>query len=121
MYQTVGHELVPLIAEAMRLPLYRHIIQGGSTEVGSMYVATQGDEVEDLYALLLQVKEAHADVQAVSVGAILSDYQRVRVENVCARLGLACFAFLWRRSQCELLDEIIACGLHAIVTKVRWW
>ena len=46
------------------------------------YEATAGDEVEDLYALLAYVKERLPDVEAVASGAIASDYQRLRVENV---------------------------------------
>lgn len=40
------------------------------------------------YDLLVTVKRAHPEVNAVSCGAIFSDYQRLRVENVCQRLGL---------------------------------
>jgi diphthine-ammonia ligase len=43
----------------------------------------EGDEVEDLYKLLLKVKQAHPEVTAVACGAIFSNYQRLRVENVC--------------------------------------
>uniref|UniRef100_A0A8C2F253 Diphthine--ammonia ligase n=1 Tax=Cyprinus carpio TaxID=7962 RepID=A0A8C2F253_CYPCA len=67
------------------------------------------------FPLVLQEKEG---VEAVSVGAILSDYQRVRVENVCARLQLQPLAYLWRRDQAELLREIISSDLHAVVIKV---
>lgn len=52
------------------------------------------------------------------MGAILSDYQRVRVENVCVRLGLVSLAYLWRRDQRELLTEMIDSGMHAIIIKV---
>ncbi|CAG8713159.1 22126_t:CDS:10, partial [Racocetra persica] len=54
--------------------------------------------------------EANPDIQGVSVGAILSNYQRVRVENVCIRLGLTPIAYLWRRNQKELLSEMINTG-----------
>ena len=37
------------------------------------------DEVEDLVDLLNKVKEQNPDVQAVACGAILSNYQRLRV------------------------------------------
>lgn len=57
-------------------------------------------------------------VEAVAVGAILSDYQRVRVENVCSRLNLISLAYLWRRDQTELLQEMIDCQVHAIIIKV---
>ena len=81
MYQTVGHDAIDLYAEAVGLPLYRHYIKGGSVEQGSEYFQNDKDEVEDLYHLLSRVKEAES-IEAVAVGAILSNYQRVRVENV---------------------------------------
>ncbi|KAM6973423.1 diphthine--ammonia ligase [Aplochiton taeniatus] len=117
MYQTVGHQAIDLYAEAMDLPLYRRTIQGSSLDTTRDYSQTEGDEVEDLYHLLNQVKEAEG-VEAVSVGAILSDYQRVRVENVCVRLGLQPLAYLWRRDQEALLSEMISCDLHALLIKV---
>ena len=80
MYQTVGHDAVHLVAEAMQLPLYRRIITGTAinqrSEYGSRTASssstTAKDETEDLYHLLLDVKAKHSDVEAVSVGAILS-------------------------------------------------
>uniref|UniRef100_A0A3Q4I7P2 Diphthine--ammonia ligase n=1 Tax=Neolamprologus brichardi TaxID=32507 RepID=A0A3Q4I7P2_NEOBR len=117
MYQTVGHQAIELYADAMDLPLYRRTIQGSSLDTSRNYRETEGDEVEDLYQLLHLVKEKEG-VEAVSVGAILSDYQRVRVENVCLRLGLQPLAYLWRRDQESLLSEMISSDLHAILIKV---
>ncbi|XP_039993232.1 diphthine--ammonia ligase isoform X2 [Xiphias gladius] len=117
MYQTVGHQAIELYAEAMDLPLYRRTIQGSSLDTSRNYSETEGDEVEDLYELLHLVKEKEG-VEAVSAGAILSDYQRVRVENVCLRLGLQPLAYLWRRDQESLLSEMISSDLHAILIKV---
>ena len=71
------------------------------------------DEVEDLLELLNKIKEQHPDVQAVATGAILSNYQRLRVENVCQRLGLINLAYLWQRDQRELLDEMIKMRMNA--------
>ncbi|KAL4656262.1 diphthine-ammonia ligase isoform X1 [Arapaima gigas] len=117
MYQTVGHEAIKLYAEAMDLPLYQRTIEGSGLHTGREYSQRDGDEVEDLYDLLKLVKEKE-DVDAVSVGAILSDYQRVRVENVCMRLHLQPLAYLWRKDQESLLREIISSDLHAIIIKV---
>ncbi|XP_063295593.1 diphthine--ammonia ligase [Pelobates fuscus] len=117
MYQTVGHQALDLYAEAMGLPLYRASLQGSSLDIGRTYTPQEGDEVEDLYHLLKLVKEKES-VDSVSVGAILSEYQRVRVENVCQRLGLQPLAYLWRRRQDTLLDEMISRGLQAILIKV---
>lgn len=69
------------LAEAMELPLYRMQTKGLSTQTGKNYVPTDDDEVEDLFNLLKWTKD-ELNVEAVAVGAIFSDYQRVRVENV---------------------------------------
>jgi diphthine-ammonia ligase len=56
------------------------------------YKKTIGDEVEDLEKLLVAEKQKHADIQAASSGAIASNYQRLRVESICSRLGLMSLA-----------------------------
>lgn len=115
--QTVGYQAVELYADAMGLPLFRRTIEGSSIETGKDYEITSGDEVEDMYELLKMAKEA-AQADAVSVGAILSDYQRVRVEHVCSRLKLVVLAYLWRRDQAELLSEMIRTEIKSIIIKV---
>ncbi|KAF9159213.1 hypothetical protein DFQ26_006817 [Actinomortierella ambigua] len=118
MYQTVGHDVIHLYEECTGLPLYRREIHGSAVEQGSDYVKTDKDETEDLYELLKMAKEHHPDLQAVSTGAILSNYQRVRVENVCSRLGLVSLAYLWQRNQEELLWEMAQAGVNAVLVKV---
>ncbi|KAJ3563369.1 hypothetical protein NP233_g8983 [Leucocoprinus birnbaumii] len=125
---TVGQDAIHFVARALDVPLYRRVITGSAVEQGSEYGArsklgkeatgVQGDETEDLYELLASVKAAHPDVQGVSVGAILSNYQRVRVEHVCSRLGLTPLAYLWQRDQAELLNEMVEAGMEAILIKV---
>ncbi|XP_067152766.1 diphthine--ammonia ligase isoform X7 [Apteryx mantelli] len=117
MYQTVGHHAVDLYADAMDLPLYRCFIKGTSVNTGRVYTTCEEDEVEDLYCLLKLVKDKEG-VEGVSVGAILSDYQRIRVEDVCRRLNLQPLAYLWRRNQEILLKEMISSNIQAIIIKV---
>ncbi|TMW60109.1 hypothetical protein Poli38472_000151 [Pythium oligandrum] len=119
MYQSVGHNVVRLIAESMELPLVTETITGTAIKTDIDYATTtEGDEVEDLYRLLQKVATQFPDVQGVCSGAIFSSYQRNRVENVCARLGLTSLGYLWRRDQEELLDEMIESGIEAILVKV---
>lgn len=35
----------------------------------------------------------------------------------CTRLGCVSLAYLWRRNQTELLQDMIDCGIHAIIIK----
>ena len=50
-------------------------------------------------------------------GAIFSNYQRLRVENVCQRLGLFSVGYLWLRDQDTLLQEMIDSEMNAIIVK----
>ncbi|MES1912589.1 MAG: hypothetical protein MHM6MM_004840, partial [Cercozoa sp. M6MM] len=117
MFQTVGHRGVEFIAQATELPLVRRVTTGEAKSKSVAYTQQEGDEVEDLFQLLSDVKQRFPDVQAVASGAILSDYQRVRVENVCKRLGLVSLSFLWQRDQTELLNEMLESRMNVILVK----
>lgn len=70
-----------MMAQAMGLPLYRGVTRGQAMGRGLHYEPEEGDEVEDLFSLLRRVKEEEG-VEGVASGAVLSDYQRLRVEHV---------------------------------------
>lgn len=54
------------------------------------YCETESDEVEDMLQLIVHVKRCHPSIEAVSSGAIASDYQRLRVEHVRFQYLLSC-------------------------------
>ena len=62
LYQTVGQDAIELVASGLGVPLYRRVITGLAIEQGSEYgartrmAAIEGDETEDLYALLSTIK-----------------------------------------------------------------
>ncbi|ODV88171.1 hypothetical protein CANARDRAFT_188992, partial [[Candida] arabinofermentans NRRL YB-2248] len=118
MYQTVGHDILAYYEQCIGKPMYRQMITGGSENQNLEYKKTLRDETEDLYELLKTVKKHHPDVEGVSVGAILSSYQRTRVEDVCARLELTALSYLWQRDQTELMGEMCSSGMEAILIKV---
>ena len=153
MYQTVGHQVIPFYEEATGLPLYRRAITGGAGVHGKDYspvpqgdpVAGSGassgseaqsagdaDETESMIPLLRAAMAAHPEANAISAGAILSTYQRTRVESVATRLGLVPLAYLWKfpalpsrlpplfltTGDAQLLDDMAAVGLEARIIKV---
>ncbi|KAF2647346.1 adenine nucleotide alpha hydrolases-like protein [Lophiostoma macrostomum CBS 122681] len=135
MYQTVGHSIIPLYAEALGIPLFRQEISGSAVNTSRDYAAPkrdedQGvegreeDETESLVPLLRKVLDAGLGVNAVSTGAILSTYQRTRVESVALRLGLTPLSYLWQYpnlppySQSGLLHDMAAVGQNARIIKV---
>ncbi|ORY65907.1 uncharacterized protein BCR38DRAFT_340583 [Pseudomassariella vexata] len=156
MYQTVGHQVIPLYAAATGLPLFRQAIVGtavchgksysdlprqvpdiGTTaaaQVGPQTAGQEEDETESLVPLLRAVVEAHPEANALCTGAILSTYQRTRVESVALRLGLVPLAYLWQfpvlpisaapasghglDGDAQLLRDMAALGLEARIVKV---
>lgn len=130
MYQTIGHAVIPLYEQALGLPLYRQSITGTAANKNKSYgfgqtSSDQGeDETEAILPLLLKVIAAHPEVNAVSTGAILSDYQRTRVESIALRLGLTPLSYLWQwpslppRSQSSLLEDMAAAGQDSRIVKV---
>ena len=67
---------------------------------------------------MILLQERFPEIEGVSCGAILSNYQRDRVENVCSRLQLVSLTFLWQKEQRQLLREMIDFGIHAVLVKV---
>lgn len=118
MYQSVGHIALPYIAQCLELPLYQRQIHGTSRNIEYEYETCDNDEVEDLYILLKDIiSNHHPDLEAISVGAICSNYQRIRVEHVANRLGLHVLSYLWGKDQINLMHGMINIGIEAIVLK----
>uniref|UniRef100_A0A093Y3R5 Diphthine--ammonia ligase n=1 Tax=Talaromyces marneffei PM1 TaxID=1077442 RepID=A0A093Y3R5_TALMA len=140
MYQTIGHNVIPLYESALGIPLYRGDITGVAVDTSRIYrdqdkgeeeeEEEEGeDETESLMPLLSRIKRDIPHANAVSAGAILSTYQRTRIENVAGRLGLVPLAFLWMfpflppsssssSGAGGLLDDMAAVGCDARIIKV---
>lgn len=135
MYQTAGHALIPFYEQVLDIPLYRKKIMGTATQLGKEYDASRlssQDEIEDLTGLLREILTEHPEANAVCSGAILSTYQRTRIEDVCLRLNLKSLAYLWQMSflkdlkettsiaekSSTLLDHFADVGLDAQIVKV---
>ncbi|KAJ6007741.1 hypothetical protein N7540_011717 [Penicillium herquei] len=143
MYQTIGHSVIPLYESALEIPLYRAAITGGAVDTSRIYQhdstdqsapPTSLDETESLVPLLERIKKAHPEVNAISAGAILSTYQRTRIENIATRLNLVPLAWLWMYpslpapvardldplavSEAGLLEDMAAVGCDARIIKV---
>ncbi|KAI1504393.1 hypothetical protein F5X99DRAFT_423848 [Biscogniauxia marginata] len=169
MYQTVGHQVIPLYAQATGLPLFRQPIVGTAVHHGISYqdphdrqtgpqqsialsrsagatdsvpnpsssssalasshgghgaegdkqpqhVDEDEDETESLVPLLRAVMRAHPEANALCTGAILSTYQRTRIESVALRLGLVPLAYIWQFPELPLSSLPPPPGLPPLTT-----
>ena len=133
MYQTAGHGLIPLYSKALGLPVFRQVISGSAFNASKVYESAavdnqsdpqRVDETEDLMPLLRTILQRYPHANAVCSGAILSTYQRTRIESVARRLNLIPLSYLWQYpslpppSAGSLLDDMAAVGFDVRIIKV---
>jgi len=102
MYHTPNIGLTLLQSEAMNIQLVSKESKGEKEK-----------EVEDLKILLDGL-----DIEGVVCGAIASNYQKQRIEEVCKQLNLKSLTPLWGIDQEKLLREIINNNFEIIITAV---
>jgi ABC transporter with metal-binding/Fe-S-binding domain ATP-binding protein len=91
-------------------------LQAEALGIPIKYKESQGlkeKELEDIEALM-----KGEDVDGFVCGAIASDYQRSRLDEICHRLGKPLFAPLWRKDQVVLLEDMVHAGLKFMVAGV---
>jgi len=102
MFHYPNIHLADLFAEAVGI----HLVKAETAGVKEV-------EVGDLKKLL-----ATLDVDAVVSGAISSQYQKKRIDNVCSELGLKSIAPLWHLDPKKLLEELVKLRIETIIVGV---
>jgi predicted ATP pyrophosphatase (TIGR00289 family) len=102
MFHYPNIRLVQLFAEAVEIPLI-------SAETSGI----REEEVEDLKRLVGKL-----NVEALVSGAVASNYQKTRVEEICKQVGLKCLTPLWQKDPHEILNEILNLKFNVIITGV---
>jgi len=80
-------------------------------------IGVKEEELKDLKAAL-QLAIKKYKIEGVVSGAVASEYQRYRVETVCADLGLRSLAPLWHLEPEVYLSEFLREGFEAIFSSV---
>ncbi len=89
--------------------------------MGIEWVSTEvWREGEEEHALLRVLRDGMRSTGATHlvVGALLSDYQRIRFALVAEKVGLRIVAPLWRKDQARYMRELIDAGVEAMITSV---
>lgn len=102
MFHTPNIRFASTIADALEIPIKTKETSG-----------EKETELEDLKKILKDT-----DVDGVVSGAIMSDYQKTRVDRICHDLGIKSFAPLWRKNQEMLVREMIDTGFRIIIVGV---
>lgn len=102
MFHTPNIRFASIIADALGIPIKTKETSG-----------EKESELEDLKKIL---KDTNVD--GVVSGAIMSDYQKTRIDTICHELGIRSFAPLWRKNQEMLVREMIDTGFQIIIVGV---
>ena len=106
MFHTPNIDLVEYQSKALELP----IVIGKSK-------GEKEKELLDLRKIINEAKEQY-NLDGIITGALFSNYQRQRIENICKELDLSCFSPLWHTDQEELLHSLIEEKFEIIITAV---
>ncbi len=93
-------------------------LQAQAIGIPQTIIATKGvkeKELEDLSTGLAKLLR-QSGIDAIVSGAVASEYQKTRLDNICEALGLRSFAPLWHKNQEQLVREQIESGFEIIVT-----
>lgn len=93
-------------------------LQAESMGIKQVWKESEGKkevEVEDLANVLSALR---GQIDGVLSGAVSSQYQRSRIEEVCRSLGLMNVAPLWGEDAYDLLREEVDSGIDAMITSV---
>ncbi|HTY92235.1 MAG TPA: diphthine--ammonia ligase [Methanocella sp.] len=100
MYHVPAIELTRLAAESIGLPLIE--------------VVTPPDPEAELMPLRDALKELNVD--GIVSGALASEYQRRRLDQICQDIGIKSFAPLWHKVQRDYVREMVGEGFGIMVT-----
>jgi ABC transporter with metal-binding/Fe-S-binding domain ATP-binding protein len=106
MYHVPNIELTKLQAEAMEIPI---IIRESA--------GIKEEELKDLKAGIEDAIDEYGITGLVN-GAIYSNYQRSRVEEICSELGIKCLSPLWKQKPKDMLIEMVENGFRIIMSAV---
>ena len=105
MFHVPNIHITELSSEAMEIPLIKAKTHG-----------VKEKELDDLKGVLNKLKER--GVEAIFAGALASEYQKSRIDQLCSDLGLVSNAPLWHIDPKKYMEEIINSGFEVIIISV---
>ena len=93
-------------------------IQAGLMGIPIITKKTEGIKEKELADLKALIEEAKGSVDGLLTGAIDSNYQRTRIENICKDLGLKCISPLWHVDPEKYLNELVENRFKVMITGV---
>ncbi len=91
--------------QALSMGLQHIVVPGGT------------DELRNLEETLREMKRDKG-IEGLVTGAVASDYQKSRFDNLCERVGLKTFSPLWHKKPEMLVADLVGAGFRIVMTGV---
>jgi len=106
MFHVPNATLTKYQAEAMEIPIIQKFTKGEKEK-----------ELCDLKKAIEEAKEKFG-IEGIVIGAIKSNYQYLRIKNICDELKLELISPLWQMDEEEELKEVLKEGIKAVIVSV---
>jgi diphthine-ammonia ligase len=106
MFHTPSISFVKYQAKAMDMPLIIQETRGVKEE-----------ELHDLKTALIKAKKEQG-IQGILTGAVASQYQASRIQNICFELELKCYNPLWQINQIKLLKDLLKYDFEVLIVGI---
>ncbi|RLI99735.1 MAG: diphthine--ammonia ligase [Candidatus Aenigmatarchaeota archaeon] len=95
-------------------------VQAKLMNIPQIYVRSSEGVATELFILKQTLSDAISkyDIEGIVTGALLSDYQRMRINFIAEELGLPVYSPLWRKDQAEYMRELVRDGFKFIITSI---
>ncbi|MFW6026004.1 MAG: diphthine--ammonia ligase [Candidatus Woesearchaeota archaeon] len=95
-------------------------IQAKLLKIPKTVIKTEGEKEKELIQLkkgLKKIKKKYG-IEGIIVGAIDSDYQRMRIARICQEIGLKVFTPLWRKEYKKYNKILMDSGFKYTLSKI---
>ncbi len=79
---------------------------------------TKGERNKEVIDLKNQIEKIHDDIDCIVSGAIISEYQKNKIDDIAKEFNLISFSPLWKANQSKLLTDMVNSGFDIIITSV---
>lgn len=106
MFHVPNINLTRLQAEAMEIPI--------------LFKTTKGVKEEELKELKDAIEEAikNHNIEGVVNGAIYSNYQKKRIDDICYELEIESLSPLWKMKPKDMLQDMVSEGFEIVISAV---
>ncbi len=95
-------------------------VQAQALGIPQVFIESSGIKEEELKDLrrALEIAIKRYGIEGIVAGALLSDYQRMRIAMIADELGLKVYTPLWRKDQGAYMKELVRSGFKVMIISI---